>query len=58
MMEGLLLQKQITDTISVIDTNKVVDFYSDLLEKQSTQFGLLLTAIISIFTILIGVSWW
>lgn len=57
-MEGLLLQKQITDTISVIDTNKVVDFYSDLLEKQSTQFGLLLTAIISIFTILIGVSWW
>lgn len=58
MMEGLLLQKQITDTISVIDTNKVVDFYSDLLEKQSTQFGLLLTAIIAIFTILIGVSWW
>lgn len=36
MMEGLLLQEHISDTIFVIDTNKVVDFYSDLLEKQST----------------------
>ena len=50
--------KQITDTISVIEANKVVDFYSDLLEKQSTQFGLLLTAVIAIFTFLLGVSWW
>lgn len=58
MMEGLLLQEHISDTIFVIDTNKVVDFYSDLLEKQSTQFGLLLSAIIAVFTILLGVSWW
>ncbi|MBR6183626.1 MAG: hypothetical protein IKQ76_03550 [Bacteroidales bacterium] len=48
----------IRDTISVIDSGQVAAFYSDILEKQSAQYGLLITVLIAVFTALLGVSWW
>ena len=46
------------DTVSVMRTDQIVYFYSDMMDKQATQFGYLLTAIVAIFTVLLGVSWY
>lgn len=47
----------VRDTIAVLKTDQVVEFYSDMMDKQATQFGHLLTAVVAIFTVLLGVSW-
>ena len=46
------------DTVYVMDAGKVAAFYADMMEKQSNQFGTLMTVIVAVFTVLLGVSWW
>lgn len=55
MIDFALLQ---ADTLRLIDSNQVIEFYRDLMDKQSSQFGILITVVIAIFTLLLGVSWW
>jgi len=47
----------IRDTIGVIDAAKVAEFYSEMIDKQQSQFNILLVVIGFIVTIVMGATW-
>ena len=46
------------DTISVIDASKVAEFYSSMMDKQATQFTILISVLCGIVVFIIGATWW
>lgn len=46
------------DSLRVLDTNQVVEFYSDLMDKQASQFTILISVLCGIVVLIIGATWW
>lgn len=46
------------DSLHVLDMNKVVEFYSDLMDKQATQFTILISVLCGVVVLIIGATWW
>lgn len=48
-----------TDTLSVIESSKIVAFYSDMLDQQATQFTILISVIGVVVVLFAGFTlWW
>ena len=53
-----LLITAVNDTLSFVPREELLGFYKDMASAQSTQFTILLTVILSVFTAVIGATWW
>lgn len=50
--------EQCRDTVSVLDSAKVAEFYADMMSKQATNFTILISVLCGIVVIVIGATWW
>ena len=48
----------VIDTVEYILKSDVTAFYADMMEKQTNQFTIILTAIGIIFAVTVGATWW
>lgn len=48
----------VVDTVEYILKSDVTVFYADMMEKQTNQFTIILTAIGIIFAVTVGATWW
>lgn len=48
----------VNDTIEYLVKSDVVEFYTDMMDKQATQFGILIGVISGVFVLAIGATWW
>lgn len=48
----------VNDTIEYLVKSDVVAFYTDMMEKQATQFTILISVVSAVFVIAIGATWW
>ena len=48
----------VNDTIEYLVKSDVVAFYSEMMEKQATQFGILVGVISGVFVLALGATWW
>jgi len=60
MLDSLLLMTEVVrDTISVLRTDQVVDFYQDMMDKQASQFTILISVLCGVFACITFVTlWW
>lgn len=59
MVERVLLNiESQVDTLAVVNANQVVAFYSDMMDKQATQFTILISVLCGIVVFIIGATWW
>lgn len=58
MLAFLLSVGMQADTLSVIDASKVAEFYSSMMDKQATQFTILITTMCGIMVFIVGATWW
>lgn len=52
------VRKIVIDTVTYVKYNDVSAFYSDLADKQATQFTILISVLCGIVVVLIGATWW
>ena len=48
----------VNDTIEYLVKSDVVAFYSEMMDKQATQFGILVGVISGVFVLALGATWW
>ncbi len=52
------IPSHVNDTIEYMIRSDVISFYSDLMDKQATQFTILISVVSAVFVIAIGATWW
>lgn len=52
------LVSSLSDTLSFVLKEDLIDFYKDIASAQSNQFTILVAVIIGVFTVVIGATWW
>ena len=48
----------VNDTIEYLEKSDVIAFYSDMMDKQATQFAIIVSVISAVFVIATGATWW
>ncbi|MBO7145501.1 MAG: hypothetical protein J6W13_11835 [Salinivirgaceae bacterium] len=53
-----LVKSIVIDSVEYIKKSDVLNFYSDIADKQATQFTILISVLCGIVVILLGATWW